>query len=439
MEKIKKLTIWLGVLSLSFETAGLLISGHDVKLWMFISLIGGGLVLVDILKKKHFKKEVSFPLIILGFLLISLPGIILYSPILPFSFQQWVVLALISMLAIFFYTQAKKYSIDIYLALTVGYVITCVFSIYQNIAFELGLPHGEVMAARPNGFFPEPDWLGIYLVLTLAFYLPFLANGVKKKILPKILRKDLVIEILVLLGITTLIITVARASWLAFITEVGIISLLLASSEYKNGLREFFLRGLKYAGKVFFLFIIALAVIYSFKLTRFDLPDRFISIFSGEHVITVAQNPHTGEKFKIDLEEKNQYIDLGYTISEEYISDVNVESRQDKAKSSWDFIKEHSMLGNGLGIILIATNFEHNANNLYLEWWVSAGLPALILLLLTLIYISAIGYGLYKKNNILGQIILAGIGAFIIVNIFNATIFLPIAWFIWAWAFAQKE
>jgi O-antigen ligase len=229
---------------------------------------------------------------------------------------------------------------------------------------------------------------------------------------------------------TVLTITVARASWLAVIAEMGVIWLILL---YKKE----FLSTLKNGGVFLSLIILPLILISLFHLSRFNIPDRFRSIFFKEHIITEAVDPNTGEKFKINLEEKEAYQNQGYQITEEYTGDENVASRHEKVASTWDIIKGHPLLGSGLGITLINTNYQHNANNLFLEWWASAGLGGLLLIAGLMLYLLATGGRLLKNNFQKPILILAGTIGFIIVNLFNASIFLAFAWFYLGWLLAS--
>ena len=183
----------------------------------------------------------------------------------------------------------------------------------------------------------------------------------------------------------------------------------------------------------FSLIIIPLILISFLHLSRFNIPDRFRSIFFREHIITVAENPATGEEIKINLEEIEQYRAGGYLIKEDYIIDENVVSREEKARGAWDIIKEHLILGSGLGATMVATNYQHNANNLFLEWWVCAGLGGLALIISLMAYLLMKGFLMLKSNPQSAIIILAGTAGFIIVNLFNASIFLAFAWFYLAW------
>ena len=436
----RNILVWLAILSLAIEIPILQIGGSGVKIWILAAILGGFVLFWNIYRKKSLsllKKSKIFWLGI-GFTLFSALGII-NSPLKSYSIKQLAVLILLIVLGIFFETNFKTHQKQISAALAWGLFLSSIAAIYQNVAFEYGWPHFEAMAARPNAFFPEPDWLGLFLVLGLVPFLVWVGIKREKSRLPKILINKYLFYSFLVVNTIAIILTVARASWLALFAEMGVILILLLyklgighwtldtqkSSQYSVPSSQLF----KTVTAFISLIIFSLIIINIFHLTRFNIPDRFRSIILREHIVTLAQNPATGEKFKINLEEVNYYKNLGYSIQEEYTRDENVASREEKVASTWDIIRQHPVWGSGLGVTLIATNYQHNANNLFLEWWASAGLGGLFLIIGLLVYLLSKGTALIKKDFSKAQIILAGTVGFIIVNLFNASIFLAFAWF----------
>jgi O-antigen ligase len=454
---IVKVALWFSVFTLALELPVANIAGQSLKLWMFSALVAALILLWDVYKDGFAEiKQSKIFLFGLGFILFSLLGLI-YSPRVEYSLKQIAVLAVLITLGILFEVYGKKKFKIIYSALAASLLVSAIAALYQNIAFEVGWPHFEVMAARPNAFFPEADWLGLFLALGLVPFLVWIGKDRQKSKLPKILHNKILFYSFLLLTLTTLTITVARASWLALIAEIGVIIALTTylprrqagnsrlttrNYEQKNLSRQSSVvsrQFLKVTLTFFSLIVFSLILINLFHLSRFDIPDRFRSIFFREHVITVAQNPATGENFKINLEEIEKYRAEGYLIKENYITDENVASREEKVASTWDIIKNHPFLGSGLGITLINTNYQHNANNLFLEWWASAGLGGILLITSFLVYLVVKGFGLIKKDLMSAQIVLAGTAGFIVVNLFNASILLAFAWFYLAILLADTE
>ncbi|MBM3256296.1 MAG: hypothetical protein FJZ04_02410 [Candidatus Moranbacteria bacterium] len=433
MPLLKNIITGFSVFSLAFPLPVLAIAGWEVKLWMLSAIMAGLLLLGGLLRKgfNWLGKSKIFWLGV-GLTLFSLLGIV-NSPEKIYSLKQLAVLAALVVLGIFFEFNVRKFSREIYLGLAIGLLVNSIAAIYQNIAFENGWLHFEIMAARPNAFFPEADWLGMYLALGLVPFLAALANG-KNASLPEILKNNYLLYAFSLLAITALIITVARASWLALLVEMGII---IAISVYSNiktyGLRLTAYGFLKKSAIFTSLIITSLIFINIFNLSRFNIPDRFRSIFFREHVITVAENPNTGESFKINLEEIELYREQGYIVKENYVADENILSRKGRACGAWDIIKEHPILGSGLGATMIATNYEHNANNLFLEWWASAGLGGIVLIIGLIVYQVVKGVQLLKNNSHKATLVIAGTAGFVVVNLFNASIFLAFAWFYLVW------
>jgi len=443
LKKIKKPLIFLSVLSLALELNIFQAAGSGIKLWMLAAIAGGLLLLWDLYKNGFaWLKQSKILWLGAGLILFSALGII-NSPLKSYSFKQLIVLATIIVLGVFFEMNLKKYRRETYMGLLIGILISSIYAIYQNIAFDLGITNFEVMAARPNAFFPEPDWLGMYFALGLVPFLVYVRTRrcpVRERDsalacpepVERFLQNKYFIYSLTLMGITALIITVARASWLALIGEMGIILMLCFYQACRNRTTVLFERGKSLflqSGYFFSLIVVSLVLINIFHLSRFNIPDRFRSIFLREHIVTLAVKPETEEKIKINLEEKEAYRNQGYQIQEEYADDENVASREEKVISTWDTIRKHPILGNGLGITLINTNYQHNANNLFLEWWASAGLGGLGLIVGLIVYLLGKGLLLFKDNPRRAALVLAGTIGFIIVNLFNASIFLAFAWF----------
>lgn len=439
--RIKKFVFFLSVFSLAVEMPLFNVGSFGFKFWMLAALAAGILLIIDFYKKgfSWLKQSKMFWLgmCLIFFSLISL----INSPLKSFSTKQLLVLIVLAALGTFFEKNIKKYSSLAFWGIALGLFLNSLYAIYQNIAFNNGWPNFEVMAARPNGFFPEPDWLGFYLALGIIPFLVWTGKDLSKSNLPKELKNKFVFYPFLIVILTALIITVARASWLAVIAEMGIITVIVALKfigHWTLGTKKYNFPALssrffKLAGIFILLIFIPLLLISLFHLSRFDIPDRFRSIFFKEHVITVAVNPNTGEKLKIDLEAIDYYQKQGYQIQEDYVGDENVASREEKFTGAWDTIKSHPLLGSGLGITLINTNYEHNANNLFLEWWASAGIGALLTIISLIVYLLLKGLSFLKNNPEKAALILAGTIGFVILNTFNASIFLAFAWFYLAW------
>jgi O-antigen ligase len=389
-----------------------------------------------------FKKNYFFTVCLLLLILASLLGL-LNSNIFYYSLKQTIVLVSlisISFLVFWWAKKKKRGRKQVILAFIFSSIPVSLFSIYQNIAHEKGWESFTTMAARPNAFFYEPDWLGMYLALVLVL---LITQAVKEK--DK--KSNFGIWLLVLLNVITLIISVARASWLAAIAGGlifigwGILAFLLKKIKRKE-----FLKVLVVFTNYLITFVVALILIGSFKLTRFDLKDRFQSIYKGEHIITIAQRDDPYEKVKINLEEIKNYEQKGYQIYEEKVSDENIESRFESYSSNWEMVKEHWLLGQGQGATLIKRNFIHNANNIFYEWWIAGGVLGLISFVFLLGGILKGPFFNYWRvqnpsfNFFLNQaILLGGISGIIITNLFNSGIFFAPLWIFLGIAYSLRD
>jgi len=380
------------------------------------------------IKKNKFFIGLLFSLIFASFL-----GLVNAS-VPSHALKQTIVLLgsiLIAFLVYWWIKKKKKGASQIIMAFIFSSIPVSLFAIYQNVAHERGWESFETMIARPNVAFYEPDWLGMYLVLVLALLLSQAVKKMSRKM-------HFGVWLLILLNITALIISVARASWLAAIASWGIFaSWGLLAFIFKKINRQELVKVLTVVFGYVVTVVIALILIGGLKLTRFDLKDRFQSIYQGEHVITIAQRYNPYEKRKIDLEEIEYYEQLGYKVYEEKISDENIESRYQAYASNWEMGKEHWFLGQGQGATLAQRGFIHNANNIFYEWWIASGILGITSFLLLLAgglkeplfnylrpkkYLS--GLNVFSKQ----ALILMGISSIVITNLFNSGIFFTPLW-----------
>jgi hypothetical protein len=392
---------------------------------------------VKFIKFLRDRKNYQFFIILILLLFSSLFGT-LNAGLSMYSLKQDVVLSSSLLIVFLIYWGVKTKNIKIQefrKSFIFSSLPVAIFAIYQNIAYEHGLASFEVMAARPNAFFYEPDWLGIYLVIVFPFLIIQILT-VKNNFKAKI-----GLWLIVLLNIIVLIISVARASWLGFIGSIVVFVLFaIISFVLKKITKRDLTKVIKVSLGCGGMKVLALIIISCFNLTRFDLKDRFESIYKGKHVITMAENSETGEKFKIDLEEIEEYKEKGYKVFEEKISDENIQSRYSAYRNNLAVIKEHWILGYGQGRVQQETDYIHNANNIFYEWWIAGGILGIgAFIFLNVILLKSSVLFITKKCKIkkrteitrhfLNQeLILMVISGIVITNLFNSGIFFIPIW-----------
>jgi hypothetical protein len=349
-------------------------------------------------------------------------------------------------------------------------VVVVFYGLWQNIRFISGLSGFETMPGRPNATFTEADWLGIYLVLlisvcySLIFYIqskyanytgkifnfqPTLPAG--RFLISSKIYNFLSYFILAVLYII-LIITVSRSAWLGVFGATFIFLFVIWTNlRFKNW---HWVETIKIKLGTLASLIIAVAIIYVFHLTDFQLFNRVQSTGSGLQKITVScqRDIYLPESIgniselenhdcrHINLEDIEKEKIAGKFVTEIFRTDPNINIRSRIYQTSWEEIKKHPILGIGWGSIgQILGKDERgtvlNSSNLYLEMWLGSGILGFLALL------SLMGYILFwaVKNFYLAEgremkvfslfMITSWLGI-AISNFFNAGIFLG---FFWGW------
>ncbi|HCP08843.1 MAG TPA: hypothetical protein DIT25_03545 [Candidatus Moranbacteria bacterium] len=345
-------------------------------------------------------------------------------------------------------------------------VIVVLYGIWQNIRFSKGLEAFEIMPGRPNATFTEPDWLGIFLVFLLAVIYAIinyrsgptasLQDGSRRtdryfKISNQIQISKAFFYVVLTASYILLILTVARSAWLgAAAMTFAFLFIILTNLKFdpkKWNLKLFFqtLSGIVVSG------IVALAVVYIFNLTSFQLFNRAQSTGSGLQKITVScqviivlperiRDISDLEKLgcrHIDLEEITAEMEKGNFVRETYRPDPNINIRKEIYQKSWQEIKENPILGIGWGNIGKVLGTDENGNalnssNIFLEVWLGAGLLGLAGFALIWIYVILDAIRVFISSNPgarpFGLFLFLGFFSILIPNIFNAGIFLGFIW-----------
>ncbi len=368
-------------------------------------------------------------------------------------------------------------------------VIVVIYGIWQNVRFMRGLNSFETMPGRPNSTFNEPDWLGIFLVFLLAviyslvyFFqhchserIPPWREESKNLIQNKFIRSlDLLrhsfseasklgmtfLYVFLALDYLLLILTVSRSAWLG----TGVVTLIFLlitltdlSSKFSRWQWKQFSRTLLF---IAIAIIWSIGAVYIFNLTNFQLFNRIQSVGTGLQKITVScpesekinillnefkpggkiPNFSDVERYgcrHIDLEEIEIEKKSGNFVTEIYRVDPNINKRQEIYQKSWAEIKMHPILGIGWGNISDILGKDErgvgfNSSNIFLEVWLGSGILGLLAFIFIWAYILTKSIKLLLTSELekksFGLFLFLGGLAIIIPNLFNAGIFLGIAW-----------
>jgi hypothetical protein len=343
--------------------------------------------------------------------------------------------------------------------LSAGAVVV-LYGIWQNIAFQNGGSHYEIMPGRPNSTFAEPDWLGIYLVFLIAVILSILYFYEKNKINisdsinhehHSIAKANIILlYCLLFFVITLLILTVSRSAWLGALAT-SIVFLILIFTD--PGFREMrWKKLLSFLASLVVIVSASIVLIYASRLSDFQLFNRIQSTGSGFQKITVACQSDVSLPEAIDriddlkqfdcqfirLEDISGFRTEGFFIKEVYRPDPNVSIRNEIYRNAWKEIATNPVLGAGWERIPEILGKDErgtalNASNIFLEIWLGAGIIGLLSFSVILIYILVQHAKNIFRNNknfrIESSFALLGLFALLIPNFFNAGIFMGILWF----------
>ncbi len=340
--------------------------------------------------------------------------------------------------------------------ITITSLLIALYGYIQNHLFLTGQQVG-VMPGRPNATFPEADWLGMFLVFSLAItfsvYTWISEKCRNQQGSAAQINTTTLITLVVATTLTlVLILTVARSAWLGY---AAVIVALLIGLMLRDTWRTF------KASSIIIItsLAIALAGVFLLNLTRFDLIGRAASTGTGLQEITIAckksatctsqtcTTPDTignAQELKsigcthIDLEEITTYKQRDYIVTTTNRPDPNVNIRKEIYTQSFERAKESPLMGIGWGAIGEYLGEDDagtklNSSNIFLQVWLGSGALGLIgLLLITMVALTRsirlILTARHEEDYAYGIYILLGGVAIIIPNMFNAGMLLGYIW-----------
>ncbi|QQS15707.1 MAG: O-antigen ligase family protein [Candidatus Moraniibacteriota bacterium] len=364
----------------------------------------------------------------------------------------------------------------IVLFLVLSSVGTALFALWQSVRFTAGHAAFEVMPGRPNAFFSEPDWLGMFFILsgTIALALLFLdltRNRVTEgemlsgHLLSDRCRRTFRQSAVLLLSFaflalswTGILLTVARSAWVGFALSSFLFPMLLLWEDSWRLRSWQWTRMAKGYVIIALSFVAAILVIRGFRLTTFDLTDRAGSTASGQQEITVSCDtsgvlPKSIESVSelasygcrfIRLEDMNAEQAAGKFVTTVFRPDPSIEARRAISQKTTEILVSHWLFGIGWGGIgnILGTDDRGaslNASNAFLEAWLGGGLISALsfLMLWTLVPLYALrrffvsaresDQGSYRAIAVF--FLLSWVG-FTVFNLFNSGILLG---FVWVW------
>ena len=361
--------------------------------------------------------------------------------------------------------------------LAIGFASTIAFALWQSREFLSGGNSFEVMPGRPNAYFSEPDWLGMFLILSGSVAISILFHSLRKcsrVSCPKMSegvgkisvfpfgsfgRKWLWLSFgLLFLSWVGMLLTVARSAWIGLLASSALFPILLLLENFSwhpKSLRwRLSITGCLVVAAAFFS---AVVFVKSFSLTTFDLAGRAGSS-AGRQDITVACESDTALPDRIgDISELSQYgcrfirleeIDAARAAGE-FVStvsrpDPSIEARRTIIGKTLDTIKGNWLFGIGWGAIgdILGTDSRGaalNASNAFLESWLGGGVLGVVSFLVMWLSVPMLAIrrlfagegkddrGMFRSISVFFLISWVG---FTVFNCFNSGILMG---FVWVW------
>ncbi len=462
------------VMSLPLETVNLapLDLGIEFRPYQFleVALVSG--LLIRLLARRALP-EIPRPTLPDALLLLvpigSLPALV-NAPSGALSFK--LSLVLLSMYGLYVLARMYVRSLDdvrkvLPFVLVSGAIVLC-YAFLQNIRFLYGLDPFQAMPGRPDGGFPEPDWLGAYLIFLGAIFFSMFTRICRSRFSED--RTGYLVSFF--MGVasftflfTALLMTVARSAWIgmfvAGVVSVGLFVLVRRDTKDVSA----------YLGGLSVAVLLSLAFVIFVPLTRFDIFERATST-AGFQEITVscdAGSALSGELperisdvselesygcHHIDLEEIGIEETNGNSVTTTLRPDPSIGIRKDIYGLSFAEIGKHPVLGIGWGSIsqVLGTDDRGaglNASNVFLEVWLGSGLLGLVGFVgfLALILIRALRTFFHARakddsshDDIAFPVfVLSVVSGLIVFNLFNAGILLGFLWVLFAALLASED
>lgn len=353
------------------------------------------------------------------------------------------------------FLKSRNDIVEVLLFFVFGSVPVIFWSFYQAFAKLMGWQDFQVFTARVNGTFTEPDWLGVYLTLMLASLLWFrhLAKPDKSNLMVCGFGVSQIFAFFVnlyfIVAFAVLVLTVSRSAWLGVFAVFVVYFLILFADKLLHKAISLF----EIAKNILVLGVLGFAAILLISLTNlstFHFGNRAASSISGQQLITISCHKEvelpneirTMEELDIfgcrhiDLEEIERERMNKMFVTTIMRPDPNVNIRKDIYQKTFSKVKEHPLLGQGLGSAasFLGTD-DHgsglNTSNIVLEILLSMGIFAALIsvFIVTKLLSWSCARVFTKKNHIFSSFLILSSVAIIIPNMFNAGLLMGMFWF----------
>ncbi len=322
--------------------------------------------------------------------------------------------------------------------------LSVVAAIGQNLYFIYGNGLLEVMPGRPNAFFAEPDWLGMFLIVSIAVLISaWYMIATRTESVRELFRmkRSLALFFILSMNLVALVLSVSRSAWLGTVVTV-LIAVALPLAVKRRQVAGTMTASIV-AGS-----IMAICRVVAIPLTTFDLFGRAGSIGSGLQTITVSCERETALPAyvatvedlaslgcrHIDLDEIDTEKSTGRFVTEINRNDPNISIRKQIYERSVSLGREHPVLGIGWGSVTRALGIDArgaglNASDVFLEIWLGSGLLGIIgwIGFLCMLVTGAVR-DFSRHKGTFPLFLLSAFGGLIVFDLFNSGILLGFFW-----------